>query len=58
MSKLQIDLTIVLIAFLGLLGWVLNIMAIINTEDILTGMGLARVVGIFLAPLGGVLGYL
>lgn len=40
------------------IGWVMNIitlMGIIN--DPITGMFILRVVGIFIPPLGGVLGY-
>ena len=38
-------------------GWVMNIIAIWNTQA-LTGTLIARVIGTFIAPLGGVLGYL
>ncbi len=38
-------------------GWVMNIVAIWNTQA-LTGILIARVIGTFIAPLGGVLGYL
>lgn len=47
---------VVMIASVG--GWVANIVKIIGADfDPLTGMLVARIVGIFLAPLGAVLGY-
>lgn len=40
-------------------GWVLNIVKLVAVAaDPLTGLFVARVVGIFVAPLGAVLGYL
>lgn len=38
-------------------GWVANIVKLVGMEPILTGMGIARIAGIFVAPLGGVLGW-
>lgn len=38
------------------IGWVLNIVALAQASGI-TGMVLLRVAGIFIPPLGGVLGY-
>lgn len=60
---MKLDLAIIVgyLAFIGLLayGWVMNIVTIAhsNFSDI-TGMLFLRVVGIFVAPLGVVLGYL
>ena len=40
-------------------GWVMNIFAIAHImAEPITGMFVLRVVGIFVAPLGGVLGYI
>ena len=40
-------------------GWVWNIVKITGTfNDALTGMFIARCIGVFVAPLGAVLGYL
>jgi pheromone shutdown protein TraB len=39
-----------------LLGWILNIVKLIQADTI-SGMEIARVAGIFVAPLGGLLGY-
>lgn len=43
---------------LGLVGWVMNILTIIHTTSApITGLFVARVAGIFIAPLGAVLGW-
>lgn len=45
--------------FAMLYGWVMNIVIIAGTEfAVITGMLVLRVVGIFVFPLGSVLGYL
>jgi hypothetical protein len=42
----------------GFYGWVANIIAFVNMLDGgVTAMFIARIVGIFFAPLGAVLGY-
>lgn len=47
------------IGLLGAVGWVWNIVKIIGTGfDVFTGMLIARCIGVFIAPLGAVLGYL
>lgn len=44
---------------LGAGGWIANIVKIINTGfDVFTGMLIARCIGVFVAPLGAVLGFL
>ena len=49
---------IVLVATL-IAGWIMNIMTIWNTYDLpLTGKLVLRVIGVFVFPIGGVLGYL
>ena len=58
MGKL-IELLIVAALVLGLvIGWTLNIVAIVNMDSVFSGMGVVRVIGIFIAPLGAVLGYI
>ena len=48
-----------LVCILLAIGWVLNCIAIAHTMNLpMTGMFVLRVAGIFVAPLGGVLGYL
>lgn len=46
---------VILIA--GIIGWVMNVIEIAESS-VITGMVVARVCGVFLAPLGAVLGYL
>jgi hypothetical protein len=47
------------IVVLGAIGWVLNIITIFNTDHILdSGKGILRVVGIFVPPLGAIMGWL
>lgn len=43
----------------GIIGWVMNIVKLFGMiNDPITGMAILRGVGIFLAPLGAVLGFL
>lgn len=52
------ELLIVAIAVIGGGGWIANIVKLVGSDfDPITGLLIARVVGIFLAPLGAVLGY-
>ena len=46
----------VVLALAALYGWVTNIVSLVNGNEEL-GMTLARVAGIFIAPVGAVLGY-
>lgn len=41
----------------GLYGWVANIVTLFHMDVILSGEGVARIVGIPIAPLGMILGY-
>ncbi len=45
------------IVIAGFIGWVMNIVTIATTFTELTGLMIIRIVGIFIAPLGAVLGY-
>jgi hypothetical protein len=38
-------------------GWILNILDLLHMHEVLSGLGILRVVGIFLPPLGAVLGF-
>lgn len=43
----------------GFVGWVLNIVKIVESGfDVITGMFVARCIGVFVAPLGAVLGFM
>lgn len=64
MKKFEEIGAIFLIALFGsgmvaaVIGWVLNVTTIIQTVDLpMTGMFILRCVGIFVAPLGAILGY-
>ncbi len=53
--------TFILVAsfFVGFVyGWVSNIIDLFLTDDLLTGAAIVRIIGVFLAPLGAVMGYL
>jgi hypothetical protein len=50
-------LVLFVVAMFG--GWIANIVAVINTiHGPIDAMFIARCVGIFAAPLGGILGYI
>ena len=59
LKKLIVPLMILLAIAALLGGWCANIYTIVTTPEIfpLTGMMVARIIGIFVAPLGGVLGF-
>lgn len=51
-------ITILVLAVAGVIGWIMNIMAIAGSDfSNITGLLILRVVGIFIGPLGAVLGY-
>ena len=45
-----------MVLFLGVIGWDCNIIEIAHASDV-TGLVILRVVGIFMFPLGAVLGW-
>ena len=52
------QIMVILVALFGIGGWIANIVKIVGMSfDPLTGFAVARVAGIFAAPLGAVLGY-
>jgi prepilin-type N-terminal cleavage/methylation domain-containing protein len=54
-----IELLVVLFVLLGGIGWVWNIVKIVQSGfDVITGLFIARCIGVFVAPLGAILGYL
>jgi hypothetical protein len=58
-GNLLVSLTVIAIALAGLVGWVMNIIAITqsNFSDI-TGILVLRVIGVFMSPLGAIMGYI
>jgi len=59
MRAIGVGILIYLLAFLALaLGWVMNVVTLFyHVNDPVTGMTVMRAVGIFIVPMGGVLGY-
>lgn len=56
MNPITITLFTVWVA--AVVGWIMNIVAIAGSSfDVIGGMLVLRIVGIFVAPLGAVLGY-
>lgn len=62
MRSFRADLTALLIYFtiaaLAIIGWVKNIIAIVGSDGTLTGMLIGRVIGVFVAPIGAILGWM
>lgn len=57
--NLLIPATVIALWIAGVIGWILNIASIVHMlNDPITAMFIARVVGVFAAPLGAVLGYI
>lgn len=38
-------------------GWVMNIVKICTSDVLFTGMNLVRAIGIFIAPIGAIMGF-
>ena len=52
------EIMVILVALFGIGGWIANIVKIVGMSfDPLSGIAVARIAGIFVAPLGAVLGY-
>ena len=53
-----ITIAIFLVWVAAVVGWIMNIVTIAGSSfDVLSGILVLRIVGIFVAPLGAVLGY-
>lgn len=54
-----VEFVLVVLLILGAGGWIANVVKILGTEFAdFNGMFIARCIGVFLAPLGVVLGFL
>ena len=54
-----VELVLCIVGGLGTWGWIWNIVKITGSDfDPLTGMVILRCIGVFIAPLGAVLGFL
>lgn len=61
MGKVLAGLTIIGIVIAGIVGWVMNIVQIVGlalADAPLNTLFVVKVIGVFLAPLGAVLGYI
>lgn len=51
-------ISILVLVVAAVIGWVLNLIAIAHSEFVpITGLLVLRIVGIFIGPIGAVLGY-
>jgi hypothetical protein len=48
---------LIIIAIAGF-GWGWNIVKLVGMSEIMTGEGIVRIAGIFIGPLGAIIGYL
>lgn len=54
-----VELITVIVAFVGFGGWIANIVKLVEiVSDPITGMFILRCVGIFVPPLGAIMGFL
>jgi hypothetical protein len=59
MVELSIVLIVIPLIVGGLWGWLMNIVKIVGSDFAqITGLLVMRVIGVFLAPLGAVLGFM
>lgn len=49
---------ILLIGLISAIGWIMNIVKIISCDWVISGEEVLRVIGVFVAPLGAVLGFI
>jgi hypothetical protein len=55
----SVELVLVLLTVLGAGGWIANIVKLVGMNfDPITGMLIVRAAGIFIAPLGAVMGFI
>lgn len=54
-----VELVVLVVFLVGAGGWIANIVKLVGSSfDPLTGMVIARVIGVFVAPVGAALGFL
>ena len=55
----QLALVLLIVALVGAWGWISNIIKLASMDfGVVTGMLVLRAIGVFVAPLGAVLGFL
>ncbi len=57
MEEFMVAFIILIIFILAFVGYIMNIYRLVTSKEI-TGKTLARVVGVFVFPLGAILGYI
>ncbi len=57
-NRAAIECCLSVVAIALIIGWVMNIIDIFQSEFVLAWILAARLAGIFIVPLGGVLGWL
>ena len=51
------EILLVAIILFGGIGWIWNVVKIAQSDFVLTGMFVLRLIGVFVAPLGAIIGY-
>ena len=51
------SLAVFAVVIAACVGWVVNIITLFHMTAILSGEGIIRIIGIFVAPLGAIMGY-
>ena len=50
--------TVAILGILAIAGWILNIVALTQMSEGFSGMFIVRIIGIFVAPMGSILGFM
>ena len=58
LTELLVVVVWILIVFVSAWGWVWNIIKLVDMDSGVTGLFVLRIIGIFLAPLGVVVGFI
>lgn len=53
-----IYIVVAILSIAGIIGWFINIAKLIGGDMVITGEFILRIIGIFAAPLGAIMGYL
>jgi hypothetical protein len=54
----SIYITGAVLSIAGVIGWLINIAKLVGGDMVITGEFILRIIGIFVFPLGGLMGYL
>lgn len=50
--------TLAVLSILGIIGWFINIAKLMGSDMVITGEFILRIVGLFLPPIGAIMGYM